>query len=251
MSDIIEGEVLEESPSSTRQPGSVNLHFPLYKVRITYLLIGLNVLLYLPTMVMRNTVYAYGGLIPVLIFQYGEFWRVLTAGFIHGDIMHIAFNMYALHSFGRVTERFFGPGRFSLIYFLSLLGGSVIVTLFNAGESLTIGASGAVLGLLGALIAYFWQYQQQLAGAREQLFNLATTAAINLGIGLLPHVSLWGHLGGTVAGFLIGLILIPVYDYKPPAQLKIMPLGFGKLLISILMVVGWLLLLGVAVLLRG
>ncbi len=250
---VLAGAVAEEAPSTSPTGASVRLRLPFYPIRITYLLIALNVLVFIPTVLLHDAVNMYGGLVPLLVFQYGQWWRVLTAGFIHGDITHIAFNMYALYSFGRAIERFFGPARFSVIYLLALLGGSVTVTLFAAGDSLTVGASGAILGLLGALIAYFWQHQQEIAGAKAQLTSLATTAAINLGIGLLPHVSLWGHLGGIVAGFMLGLVLVPVYEvvYGPPIHLEIAPLGREKRLTGMLIVAGWLLLLGATVWLRG
>ncbi len=250
---VLEGAVVEAAPSIPPTGASVRLRFPLYPIRVTYLLIGLNVLLFIPTLLWQGTVYLYGGLVPLLVYQYGQWWRVLTAGFIHGDITHIVFNMYALYIFGRATERFFGPVRFSAIYLLALLGGSVTVIMFDAGDSLTIGASGAILGLLGALAAYFWQHQQKIAGAKAQLTNLATTAAINLGIGLLPHVSFWGHLGGIVAGLMVGLVLAPVYEvvYGPPPRLEIAPLGQRKFLTCVLIVAGWLLLLGATVWWRG
>ncbi|MEA3310097.1 MAG: rhomboid family intramembrane serine protease [Chloroflexota bacterium] len=250
---ILESERGATPPVSLPTGTAVRLRFSLYPTRITYLLIALNVLVFIPTVLWRDTVYIFGGLIPLSVFQYGQWWRVLTAGFIHGDITHIAFNMYALYSFGRAAERFFGPMRFLMIYLLALLGGSVTVTLLAAGDSLTIGASGAILGLLGALAAYFWRYQQQLAGAKEQLKSLAITAAVNLGIGLLPHVSLWGHLGGIVAGFMLGWALVPVYKivYTPPPHFEITPLGQRKFLTSVLVVAGWLLLLGATVWLRG
>lgn len=254
MSDtVLEGAVVEEASSAPSPGASVRLRFPFYPIRVTYLLIALNVLVFIPTELLRDTVYMYGGLVPLLVFQYGQWWRVLTAGFIHGGPSHIAFNMYALYSFGRAAERFFGPARFSAIYLLALLGGSMTVIAFDAGDSLTVGASGAILGLLGALIAYFWQHQQKITGAKAQLTNLATTAAINLGIGLLPQVSLWGHLGGLVAGFMLGLVLVPVYEvvYGYPIRLEIAPLGREKRLTSMLIVAGWLLLLGATIWLQG
>jgi rhomboid protease GluP len=197
----------EEAPSSPR----LRLRLPMYPVRLTYALIVVNVLVFVPTLLFGSTVYDLGGLVPGLVLERGQLWRLITAGFIHGDVMHIGFNMYALYIFGRQIERLLGPRRFVLIYGLALLGGNVAVVLLNPLNSLTVGASGAILGLLGALVAYFWRYQETMLGARAHLSNLVTTAAINLGLGLLPRVSLWGHLGGTLAGLASGWILVPRY----------------------------------------
>jgi rhomboid protease GluP len=201
-------------PQPDAPPSSgVRLQIPTYPVRLTYILIAANVLAFAATLVFNPIIYYLGGLVPGFVLERGQAWRLLTAGFIHGDIMHIGFNMYALYIFGRQVERLFGTRRFALIYGLALIGGSAVVVLFDAMDSLTVGASGAILGLLGALVAYFWRYQEMMLGARARLSNLVTTAAINLGLGLLPRVSLWGHLGGTLAGVAMGLMLLP--RYKP------------------------------------
>lgn len=189
----------------------VRLRLPKYDVRLTYVLIAINAVVYMLTRLSGNLIYTFGALMPRLVLQDRQVWRLVTAGFLHADLMHIGFNMYALYVFGRQVERLFGPRRFALIYGSALLGGSAAVVLFSRLDLPTVGASGAVLGLLGALVAYFWRYQETLLGARARLGNLLTTALVNLGIGLLPNISLWGHLGGTLAGLAVGLILVPRY----------------------------------------
>lgn len=234
-------------------PPGVRLRLPTHPVRLTYVLIAINALVFVPTLLFGTLVYAVGGLIPGLVLQRWQIWRLLTAGFIHGDIMHIGFNMYALYIFGRQVERLFGSRRFALIYGTALLGGSVVVVLFNAQDSLTVGASGAILGLLGALMAYFWRYQETMLGARARLGNLITTALINLGLGLLPRVSLWGHLGGTLAGLAVGLMLVPHYKtvYGLQPHLDIMERQTEEWLGMLGVVAGCLVLLIMAFLLRG
>ncbi len=229
------------------------LRLPKYSVRLTYVLIAINALLFLPTLRFGNLVYAFGGLIPGFVVQRWQLWRLVTAGFLHADIMHIGFNMYALYIFGRQVEQLFGPRRFALIYGGALLGGSVVIVLFDALTKWTVGASGAILGLLGALMAYFWRYQGTMVGARSRFANLLTTALINVGIGLLPHISLWGHLGGTVAGLAVGLVLVPRYEtvYGLQPHLEITNREAEEWLGVVSAVAGCVLLLILAFLLRG
>ncbi len=177
----------------------------------TYVLIGTNVLVFIADYALGNAITAYGALAPRLVLQYGQWWRLITAGFLHANIIHIGLNLYALYGLGRLTERFFGPRRFLMIYGLALLGSGILVTLFSPMNIPSLGASGAIMGVLGALVVYFWSYRDLLVGGRGFLGQLARMALINIGIGLLPGISLWGHLGGFVAGAVVGFILVPRY----------------------------------------
>lgn len=203
-----------DTPPDSEQPSSpwaAHFELPLFPVRLTYLLIGVNILIFLPTFFLGTPVYSLAGLVPRRILIDGEWWRLLTGGFLHADLAHIAFNMYALYVFGQDVERIFGALRFGLIYFLALLGGNILVILLTPLDTLTVGASGAILGVLGALVAFYWRYQELVVGGRRRLTNLVTTALINLGLGLLPRISMWGHAGGTLTGLAAGFILLPVY----------------------------------------
>jgi len=230
----------------TTPPEPVSLRYPLFPVRATYVLIALNVLVFLPTFLFGNWVYWLGGLIPQQVLYSGEVWRFLTAGFIHGDVVHLLFNMYALHVLGRDVERIFGSARFLAVYFLALLGGNILVVCLSPLERLTVGASGAILGLLGALVAYFWRYRENLRGGRQHLMSLISSALLNLGLGLLPRISLWGHLGGIVVGLAAGIVVVPVYIVfvEPSLHLEVKSLGqqeflrVGGLLAAVLTALG-------------
>ncbi|MFP4345201.1 MAG: rhomboid family intramembrane serine protease [Anaerolineales bacterium] len=187
--------------------------FPLFPVRATYALIAVNVLIFFLTLLSSNLLYGLGALVPIRVIQRGEWWRLLMSGFLHAGVMHIGFNMYALYLLGREMEAIFGTLRFLVTYTFALVGGSLAVLLFTPLNTVTVGASGAVLGVLGALLAYYWQHQENIAGGRRRLANLATMALVNLAIGLSPGISLWGHLGGTLFGFLAGLALVPRYRF--------------------------------------
>ena len=132
----------------------------------------------------------------------GEWWRVVTSAFLHGSLIHIGFNMYALYALGPPLLEGLGWARFSLIYLGGLFGGSAAVLAFNWGTP-TLGASGAVLGLGGALAAALWA-----RGITPSQTSLAPVLGLNLLLPLLVGgISFWGHLGGIAGGFVAGWLL--------------------------------------------
>ncbi len=132
----------------------------------------------------------------------GEVWRIVTAGFLHGSLIHIGFNMYALYLFGQAIERPLGAIRMLLVYTGGLLGGAAAVLAFNF-DTPTLGASGAVLGLAGGLAAILMSQ-----GRSMMQTSLGPLLLINLGLPLLvPGISFWGHLGGVAGGFAVGAVL--------------------------------------------
>lgn len=158
------------------------------------------------------------------IYANGEYYRLLTAIFLHGGIAHIGFNSYALYALGPEAERLFGTARFLTIYFLAGLAGSLASYRFNISPSL--GASGAIFGLIGALGAFYY-VQRRLLGefSQAQLTNIGGIAAINLLIGFtLPGIDNWGHLGGLVCGAVAGLLLAPRFAidarFLPPQVVR-------------------------------
>jgi membrane associated rhomboid family serine protease len=129
----------------------------------------------------------------------GEWWRLVTGGFLHAGLVHLAFNMLALWSIGAVVERTFGPVRMLAIYGTSLLAGSLVV-LIMAPDTPTLGASGAVFGLFGCVfVVTALRAGKQLAWQR-----FGGLLILNGLISLAPGISLGGHLGGFVAGAAIG-----------------------------------------------
>ncbi|CAN5375706.1 rhomboid family intramembrane serine protease [soil metagenome] len=137
-------------------------------------------------------------------------WRMLTYAFVHSplslssplSILHIAFNMYSLFIFGRVLEPMIGRWRFLVLYLLSALGGAVAVDLLTPGTQAVIGASGAIFGLMAATFVIV----RKLGGNMSQLVVLVV---LNLAIGfLVPGISWQAHVGGLVAGALVGVIFI-------------------------------------------
>jgi membrane associated rhomboid family serine protease len=140
-----------------------------------------------------------------------EWYRLVTSGFLHFGIIHLALNMYFLYVLGNQMEPTLGRGRFVALYAASLLGGSAGVLVLDSG-GFTAGASGAVFGLLGAFAVGIWQhginpFTTQIG--RLLLINLAFTFFVG-------GISIGGHLGGLVAGGICGFVMMaPGYKGYP------------------------------------
>jgi rhomboid protease GluP len=133
-----------------------------------------------------------------LIMQ-GQFWRLFTPMFLHGSILHIGFNMYALYIFGPGLERHFGRFRYLLLYLISGFAGNVISFIFSPYDSL--GSSTSIFGLLGAEAVFLYRNRRFFGGmARSALTQIVMIAGINLVIGLSPGIDNWGHVGGLLGG---------------------------------------------------
>ncbi|WP_157722088.1 rhomboid family intramembrane serine protease [Tumebacillus avium] len=142
-------------------------------------------------------------LIPEAV-RIGEWWRLLTSVFLHYDLTHIMFNMVTLYFFGRIAERIFGMPRFFVIYVLAGIAGSLLSVAFSPHNSL--GASGAVFGLFGALLA-FGQFNRK-AFAMTIGTSVYALLAINLIFGfIMPNVNNFAHIGGLIGGFLTAMAL--------------------------------------------
>jgi membrane associated rhomboid family serine protease len=139
---------------------------------------------------------------PFLV-QLGEWWRLITAAFLHIGPVHLVMNMLALLLFGSELERQLGRARFLGVYLVAVLGGSTAIQLFGYPDGYVAGASTAIYGLLGALGVLMLAQRQDIRG-------LLTLLAINVFISFLPGVSLLGHLGGLVAGALAAAVLLAI-----------------------------------------
>ena len=149
----------------------------------------------------------------------GGWWRLVTTMFLHASILHIAFNMWALWVIGRPVEQYLGPIRYIGLYFVSGLAGSAGALLQTPG--VTVGASGAIFGILGAMMILEWQVTGRLAG------QAATLIAINLAISFaIPGISWGGHVGGLVGGILIML----AYAHWRGGRAQYGQLGLGGIL---------------------
>lgn len=145
----------------------------------------------------------------------GEFWRLLTATVLHGGLMHLALNMYALWVAGTQVTRWFGNGQFLLIYWGSALAGSALSLHFSAQQAVSVGASGAVFGVLGALLAGVWQHRERVPKAlvTQLLTSQGLFVVISLGQGFVREgIDNAAHIGGLLAGAGMAWLLVEVVD---------------------------------------
>ena len=145
----------------------------------------------------------------------GQTWRLFTAMFLHIGVFHLLFNLYALNALGPMVEGYYGHIRFTAIYVLAGLTGSLASYAFSDAPS--AGASGAIFGLAGAIIVYFLRYRENFgARGRAILQNMLLIIGINLVFGLSASgIDNWGHIGGLVGGAIVAYGLLP--HYKAPS----------------------------------
>ncbi len=204
-----------QSQSPLYPPRVVRLRLPLSKPLWTYVILAANLLVFaLAQLIGPNLVLALGAKDNQAIIS-GEVWRLVTSMFLHIGLLHIAFNSYALWIFGPRVERAYGRAHFFLMYGLSGLGGSALSFFMSPHPS--VGASGAIFGLIGVLGAYFYRYRERLTAGRAQLTNIVSIAVYNLLYGfIVPAVDNWAHIGGLLVGLTLGWFLAPRYEVVHP-----------------------------------
>lgn len=193
---------------------AVSVRMPVQRVWATYVFLGLILAVFIGQL--ASTQFLGGDIIINLgakdnqLIAQGEYWRLFTAIFIHSGFLHIGFNAYALYILGRDVERFSGALRFTVLFLLAGLSGSIFSLIFNPSPS--VGASGAIFGLIGALAVFLYRHRQLFGErGRRNLQNIVIIALINLAIGLQGNIDNWAHLGGLVGGLLLGWVLGPVW----------------------------------------
>ncbi|SHH66993.1 rhomboid family intramembrane serine protease [Clostridium grantii] len=179
--------------------------------KATYILMSLNILMFIITAFMSknfinsdtDVLIKLGAKVNSLISS-GEYYRLITAAFLHGGFIHLAVNMYALNALGPLVEKVYGRTKFLIIYFVAAIMSSYFSFLFSS--SVSIGASGAIFGLLGATLAFAYKMRSKI-GTR-MVSNVFSVIVLNVIIGVtLPNIDNFGHLGGLVGGMLISLAL--------------------------------------------
>lgn len=206
--------------SDNRQAVYVSVRLPPQENPITvYALLGLSILVYLAQMISEITL---GNDLPVYLgakwneaIQAGQVWRLFTPMLLHGSLIHLGFNMYALLVIGSGLERYYGHLRFLLLYILAGYAGNAMSFLMN--PNLSVGASTALFGLIAAQ-GIFVLKNRFLFGQKRSysiLINTVFIAFVNLLIGSLSTgIDNWGHLGGLVGGFAFAWFAGPVFHVK-------------------------------------
>lgn len=166
---------------------------------LTMTLIIINVIMYLLMM------FNYEGFIQNLgnhfaFLQRGEIWRLVSSMFLHGDAIHLMSNMLALYMVGPMVEKYYGKSKYALIYFGSGIMGNLLSAVL--GDYFSVGASGAIFGLFGALMYFGYKYRATLDGLIRS--GIVPVVILNLILSLLiPSIDFYGHIGGLLGGILI------------------------------------------------
>ena len=169
---------------------------------ITYVLMAINILIFLLNTagIIGNGLFYMSG----EYFKQGQFWRVITYAFFHGDIIHLLCNMYSLYIIGPQVESKFGKVRFILIYLISAISGGLL----SAGITnyVSVGASGAIFGVLGALLYFGMRFRLYLKESIKS--QILPVIIINIGIGfMISGIDNACHIGGLIGGFLAAMAL--------------------------------------------
>lgn len=181
------------------------------KAVITNILIFMNLGIFLLSAYLSRDIFDIDGRVLVLLgakynelITAGEYYRLITAMFLHGGLIHIGFNMYALKSLGPFIENIFGKGKYIMIYFIGGITSSLFSYWFS--NAISVGASGAIFALLGSALIYSIKLKNKIG--RDFLSNIAQVIVINLILGFsISNIDNFGHIGGLIGGIIISLIL--------------------------------------------
>ena len=180
---------------------------------VTYILITLCLIMFVVSGmgIDEPTLIKYGANVGSLV-KNGEIYRLVTYMFLHAGIIHIFFNMYSLYIVGPRVEDFFGKWKYFIVYIISgISGGLLSIAMNNDGTS--VGASGAIFGLFGALLYFGYKYRGYIgAMIRSQILPIVI---YNLFIGFfIPKIDMWGHVGGLIGGIIAANMLGTIENKK-------------------------------------
>ncbi|MEO6589882.1 MAG: rhomboid family intramembrane serine protease [Pyrinomonadaceae bacterium] len=214
---------MEETGQETENYQRANIITPFYSIiLVAFLVVVFLCQLYADSLppifeVISNSAFLAGFVKP--LFVEGQYWRILTAAALHGGIMHLAFNSYALFVLGKLIETLSNRAHLAIVFLLSAIGGGILSLIFIP-DIPSIGASGGIVGFLGYLTVYGFKRRKLLPDSflKNMLFNVVFIAFV--GIFVMDNVDNFGHLGGLLTGAIYGLIQIPSDLYKDPREMS-------------------------------
>lgn len=179
---------------------------------VTMILISINVIIFIITAILSKSIIDINTIVLIecgakvnYLINKGQIFRLLTAAFLHGGIMHILFNMYSLYIVGTVVEKIYGWKKYISIYILSALTSSILSYML-APMTISVGASGAIFGILGAFLYFAIKERKHLQ--RGTLGNIIAVIVLNLYIGFTStSIDNLGHIGGFLGGFILSIFL--------------------------------------------
>jgi rhomboid protease GluP len=183
---------------------------------VTSMILLLNGLLYLATGLASmssgngslmnldmQTLWEFGAKLPQSILGQGQWWRLVTAGFLHGGLIHIAMNSWVLFDLGAQIEDVFGASRLVVIYFCATVGGFLASTFFS--RALSVGASAGIMGLIGAMIALGMMHRSAVGDAIRSVYVRYVIYMLIFGL-LVPNIDNAAHIGGLASGFVVARV---------------------------------------------
>ena len=176
-----------------------------------------------PTQPTSAELFAWGANSATAVVRDGAYWRLLSATALHGGALHLGLNMFALWDAGRRVCRWFGNGQFLLIYLAAGLAGSALSLHFSSQQAVSVGASGAVFGVLGALLVGVYQHRASVpkAMATQLLTSQGVFVLIMLGQGFArPGIDNAAHVGGLVMGAVLAWLLVELIDERATRGLR-------------------------------
>ncbi|HEX8287021.1 MAG TPA: rhomboid family intramembrane serine protease [Pyrinomonadaceae bacterium] len=212
-------EIADEQNENVQRATPV---FPLYSIVLIVCLIAVSICQFL---IDGQEGVFFGGENSILLagfdkqlFIAGQYWRMLTGTVLHGGLIHLAFNCYALYILGKLIEVLSNRAHLAIVFLLAAVGGS-FMSLYFLPEGRSVGASGGIIGFLGYLTVYGFKRRKLLPDAflKNMLFNVAFIAFV--GVFVLPNVDNFGHLGGLLTGAVYGFLQIPGDVYKDPREI--------------------------------
>jgi rhomboid protease GluP len=189
----------------------------LYRIcPVTFYLISLNTIFFVLTLLTggftSENLIRLGALVPAYVTVNGDYFRILTSMFLHGNVFHFLSNMLALYFLGVGMERCLGPLRYLILYFLSGIGGAIAILLFGNPLIPTIGASAALYGIMAGMLAIVLMKRPWFTPGSAR--SIWTMMILNFVITFVfPSISILGHIGGFVVGLILAFFLIPKIPY--------------------------------------
>ena len=214
--------------------GSKIKDFSLKKVGPTQVIMFINLLVFLGATFLSTkfgdslAAVLMGGLYKNFIYGANEWWRIISAGFLHVDLFHILMNTLVLFQAGILVESLYGKKQMLIIYLTSIITSSLLALIMMDGGTVSLGASGGVFGLMGAIIVYLYTSNLvKVPKIRSQIFR---TLFANILISLIPGISFYGHLGGFIGGVLITVAI--------SSSIKLRPMKKHAMISTVIIIVG-------------
>ncbi len=216
-----ERDPLEPAPEPQQEQPTISMRLIQGKSIVTWVLLTVTVVVYLLQLISQ---YRYGVDWPLMYgakytpyIKMGEYWRLVTPIFLHSSVMHILCNMYALFTLGPSLEKYYGRLSFLRLYILTGIGGNVLSYILSP-YSVSVGASSALFGLIGAQAMFLYKNRRVIRNYRSLMQNIVFVVVINIFFGLQGGIDNWAHLGGFVTGLLIGFFSGPQIGFLQEAQ---------------------------------